>query len=73
MPEMSAIHSSRVDDVPRRSAARSPHSTALTSEPRSWTYRELDDAVTRAAAELLAFDPDSQARVATYGSNSMPM
>lgn len=70
MPEMSAIHSSRVDDVLRRSAARSPHSTALTFEPRSWTYRELDDAVTRAAAELLAFDLDSQARVATYGSNS---
>ncbi|QHN15775.1 AMP-binding protein [Gordonia amarae] len=67
---MSAIHSSRVDDVLRRSAARSPHSTALTFEPRSWTYRELDDAVTRAAAELLAFDLDSQARVATYGSNS---
>ncbi|MFZ2238916.1 MAG: fatty acyl-CoA synthetase [Gordonia amarae] len=67
---MSAIHSSRVDDVLRRSAARSPHSPALTFGPRSWTYRELDDAVTRAAAELLALDLDSQARVATYGSNS---
>lgn len=70
MPEMSAIHSSRVDDVLRRSAARSPHSPALAFGPRTWTYRELDDAVTRAAAELLASGVESQARVATYGSNS---
>ena len=67
---MSAIHSSRVDDVLRRSAARSPHRPALAFGDRSWTYRELDDAVTRAAAELLAKGVGSQERVAVYGSNS---
>lgn len=67
---MSAIHSSRVDDVLRRSAARSPNHPALTFGDRSWTYRELDDAVTRAAVELLAAGIGTQERVAAYGSNS---
>jgi fatty-acyl-CoA synthase len=67
---MSAIHSSRVDDIMRRSAARSPHRPALAFGDRSWTYRELDEAVTRAAAELLATGIGSQERVAAYGSNS---
>lgn len=59
-----------VDGVLRRSAARRPEHTALTFDDRSWTYRELDDAVTRAAGRLLALGLAPGDRVAGYGVNS---
>lgn len=62
--------SSTVDDVVRRSALRTPDRTALIFGDRSWTYRELDDAVTRTAALLLGLGHDKGARIAAYGRNS---
>lgn len=62
--------SSTVDDVLRRSAARTPQSTALVFEDREWTYRELDEAVTRAARSLRELGLARGDRVAAYGKNS---
>nr|WP_274636059.1 fatty acyl-CoA synthetase [Microbacterium bovistercoris] len=59
-----------VDGVLRRSAARTPARTALTFGDRAWTYRDLDDAVSRAAAWLLARGAERGDRVAAYGTNS---
>ncbi|MFE2119223.1 acyl-CoA synthetase [Rhodococcus aetherivorans] len=59
-----------VDGVLHRSAARFPHRTALRFGDRTLTYRELDDAVTRAAARLHALGLDQGDRVAAYGTNS---
>lgn len=62
--------SSTVDDLVRRSARRYPDRTALLFADRSWTYRELDDAVSRAAAALLSRGMARGDRVAAYGRNS---
>lgn len=62
--------SSTVDDVLRRSATRHPDRTALHFEDRTWTYAELDDAVTRAAGHLLSLGLAAGDRVATIGANS---
>ncbi|MFG1784468.1 acyl-CoA synthetase [Rhodococcus oryzae] len=59
-----------VDGVLRRSAAKFPDRTALTFDGRSRSYRDLDDAVTRAAGHLLALGLESGDRVAAYGTNS---
>nr|WP_296775458.1 acyl-CoA synthetase [Rhodococcus sp. (in: high G+C Gram-positive bacteria)] len=59
-----------VDGILRRSAAKYPERTALVFEGRSHTYRELDDAVDRAACHLLALGLKSGDRVAAYGVNS---
>lgn len=67
---MNSPRSSTVDDVLRRSANRVPDRTALHFEDRSWTYRQLDDAVTRAAGALLTRGLQAGDRVATYGKNS---
>ena len=67
---MSTTRSSTVDDVLVRSASRFPERTALYFEDRSWTYRELDDAVSRSAETLLALGLGRGDRVATYGRNS---
>ncbi|WP_017586131.1 fatty acyl-CoA synthetase [Nocardiopsis ganjiahuensis] len=62
--------SSRVDDILRRSAARTPANTALVFGGREWTYAGLDDAVTRAAARLLGLGAVKGDRIAAYGKNS---
>jgi fatty-acyl-CoA synthase len=67
---MTNVRSSTVDDILRRSANRQPHRTALVYEDREWTYRELDDAVTRTAARLLDRGLRKGDRVAAYGQNS---
>ncbi|MCE3552890.1 AMP-binding protein [Pseudonocardia sp. RS11V-5] len=67
---MSTTRSSTVDDVLRRSALRFPRRAALHFADRTWTYADLDDAVTRAAATLLALGLQKGDRVATYGRNS---
>ncbi|MFC9926415.1 acyl-CoA synthetase [Streptomyces sp. NPDC127190] len=63
-------HGSTVDGVLRRSARRTPARVALEYRERTWTYEELDDAVSRAAALLLAEGPAPGDRVAAYGHNS---
>ncbi len=67
---MSAVRSSTVDDVLARSARRSPERTALVFAERTWTYRELDDAVSRAAVALRGLGLARGERVAAYGRNS---
>lgn len=62
--------SSTVDDVLRRSAARTPEATALIFEDREWTYAALDVAVTRAAVRLISLGAAKGDRVAAYGKNS---
>jgi fatty-acyl-CoA synthase len=62
--------SSTVDDIVRRSADRHPDRLALVFGDRPWTYRELDDAVSRAAGYLLSLGLERGDRVATVGANS---
>ncbi|MCR5979117.1 AMP-binding protein [Gordonia jinghuaiqii] len=62
--------SNTVDGVLRRTAARFPDRTALRFGDAALTYRELDDAVTRAAAHLLSLGLAKGDRVAGYGTNS---
>lgn len=59
-----------VDGVLRRSAARNPNREALRFEDRTWTYRELDDAVSRGARWLRGNGLRTGDRVAAFGVNS---
>ncbi|PKW05968.1 fatty-acyl-CoA synthase [Streptomyces sp. 1222.5] len=63
-------HGSTVDGVLRRSARRTPARVAVEYGTRRWTYEELDDAVSRAAAVLLAEGLVPGDRVGAYGHNS---
>ncbi|WP_030018171.1 acyl-CoA synthetase [Streptomyces monomycini] len=67
---MTGARTNTVDGVLRRSARRTPERTAVIHGDRSWTYRELDDAVTAAAYALLDTGPRPGDRVAAYGHNS---
>ncbi|MEW1825643.1 acyl-CoA synthetase [Streptomyces sp. NPDC088196] len=61
---------STVDGVLRRSARRTPARVAVDYGERSWTYEELDDAVSRAATVLLDQGLAPGDRVGSYGHNS---
>ncbi|MFJ5309381.1 acyl-CoA synthetase [Streptomyces sp. NPDC088350] len=63
-------HGSTVDGVLRRSARRTPARVAVDYGERSWTYEELDDAVSRAATVLLDQGLAPGDRVGSYGHNS---
>ncbi|MGW2897404.1 acyl-CoA synthetase [Streptomyces sp. NPDC001212] len=67
---MTPGHGSTVDGVLRRSARRTPARVAVEYGERSWTYAELDDAVSRAANVLLGQGLAPGDRVAAYGHNS---
>jgi len=67
---MTPGHGSTVDGVLRRSARRTPARVAVEYGERSWTYEELDDAVSRAATLLLDQDLAPGDRVGAYGHNS---
>ncbi|WP_434587527.1 acyl-CoA synthetase [Streptomyces sp. A5-4] len=67
---MRAVRNSTVDGVLRRSARRTPDRTALRYADRTWTYAELDEAVSTAAAVLTGQGLEGGDRVATYGHNS---
>ncbi len=69
---MSALitRSSTVDGILRRSAARYRERTALAFADRTWSFAELDDAVTRVAAYLLDLGLTKGERVAALGKNS---
>ena len=67
---MSTVRSSTVDDVLSRSARRHPDRVALHFADRTWTYRELDEAVSRAALALRDLGLARGDRVAAYGRNS---
>jgi fatty-acyl-CoA synthase len=61
---------STVADLIRRSAGRFPTDTAIEFGDRTWTYAELDAAVTAVARELLRLGAEKGDRVAAYGRNS---
>jgi fatty-acyl-CoA synthase len=67
---MTQGHGSTVDGVLRRSARRTPARVALEYGERVWTYEELDEAVSRAAAVLLRQGVAPGDRVGAYGHNS---
>ncbi|WP_405855405.1 acyl-CoA synthetase [Streptomyces sp. NBC_01515] len=67
---MTPGHGSTVDGVLRRSARRTPARVAVDYGERSWTYEELDDAVSRAATVLLDQGLAPGDRVGSYGHNS---
>jgi fatty-acyl-CoA synthase len=67
---MTPGHGSTVDGVLRRSARRTPARVAVDYGERSWTYQELDDAVSRAASVLLDEGLAPGDRVGSYGHNS---
>ncbi|MFI5852710.1 acyl-CoA synthetase [Streptomyces parvulus] len=67
---MTPGHGSTVDGVLRRSARRTPARVAVEYRDRTWTYGELDTAVSRAASVLLAEGLAPGDRVAAYGHNS---
>ncbi|MFI8996819.1 fatty acyl-CoA synthetase [Streptomyces sp. NPDC053542] len=67
---MAGVRSSTVDGMLRRSARRVPERTAVRYAERSWTYRQLDDAVTAAARLLLGEGLHPGDRVGSYGHNS---
>lgn len=64
------VRESTVDGIIRRTARRVPGRTAVRYGERTWTYRELDEAVTAAAGVLLEHGLQSGDRVAAYGHNS---
>lgn len=68
--QAAAAAGSTVDGVLRRSARRTPARVALRYGPRSWTYAELDDAVSRAAGALRATGLAPGDRVGAYAHNS---
>ncbi|MFC5805257.1 acyl-CoA synthetase [Streptomyces formicae] len=70
MAALERLRSSTVDGVLRRSAQRVPDRTAVRYADRSWTYAELDAAVTTAAAVLSDHGLSQYDRVAAYGHNS---
>ncbi|WP_030419177.1 acyl-CoA synthetase [Streptomyces sp. SCSIO 75703] len=67
---MTPGHRSTVDGVLRRSARRTPARVAIEYRDRSWTYEELDAAVSRAATVLRGRGLSPGDRVAAYGHNS---
>lgn len=64
------MRSSTISDVIRRSARRFRTDTALRFADRTWSYEQLDAAVTALARELLARGLEPGDRVAAYGKNS---
>ncbi|GKQ33885.1 acyl-CoA synthetase [Streptomyces sp. A012304] len=67
---MTPGHGSTVDGALRRSARRTPARVAVEYRDRSWTYEELDEAVSRAASVLLDQGLAPGDRVGAYGHNS---
>ncbi|WP_328314379.1 fatty acyl-CoA synthetase [Streptomyces sp. NBC_00442] len=67
---MDEVRSSTVDGIVRRSARRTPDRTALRYADRTWSYAELDAAVSTAAAFLTDRGLTKGDRVAAYGHNS---
>ncbi|MCX4585812.1 acyl-CoA synthetase [Streptomyces sp. NBC_01481] len=67
---MTAVRSNTVDSVVRSTAKRTPDRTALRYADRTWSYAELDAAVTTAAAVLTGHGLRTGDRVASFGHNS---
>lgn len=64
------MRTSTIAEVVHRTATRTPSAVALEFEDRSWTYRELDQAVTRVARGLHSVGIQKGDRVGAFGKNS---
>ena len=49
MTQLTEENRSVIGDIVKRSAARSPKDTAIVFQDRTWTYSQLDQAVTNIA------------------------
>lgn len=67
---MTLMRGSTIDGIIRRSARAFGDRVALVFEDREWTYLELEDATSRAAALLLDQGLAKGDRVAAFGRNS---
>lgn len=67
---MRGLRNNTVDGVVRVSAGRVPGRTAVHYRDRTWTYAQLNEAVSSAAAVLTAHGLERGDRVAAYGHNS---
>ncbi|MFF0062405.1 acyl-CoA synthetase [Streptomyces sp. NPDC005279] len=67
---MTAVRSNTVDAGVRSGARRTPDRIAVRYADRTWSYAELDAAVTTAAAVLTGRGLRQGERVASYGHNS---
>jgi fatty-acyl-CoA synthase len=70
MTHLTGLRTNTIADIVRRSAARYPDKTAVVFRDRSWSYPELDQAITDVARHLLAQGLTPGCRVAAYGKNS---
>lgn len=62
--------SSTVPDIIRRSGRRFEEAVAIEFGDRTWTYADLDQAVTAVARELIGLGAQKGDRIAAYGKNS---
>ncbi|WP_440713015.1 acyl-CoA synthetase [Gordonia sp. FQ] len=70
VPDVARARADTVDGIVARSAARHGDRVALRFADRELTYAALDDAVSRAAARMLALGLTAGDRIAAYGTNS---
>jgi acyl-CoA synthetase (AMP-forming)/AMP-acid ligase II len=61
----------RIDDIPRRAAARAPHAPALIEDGQTWTYAELVAQVDGYANLLRELEVRAGDRVMVVGENSV--
>ena len=64
------MRSNTIAETVKRTAKRTPHHTAIIYGERTWTYEQLDQAVTSVALELQNQGVNKGERVAAYGKNS---
>lgn len=72
-PDMAVVpglRSSTISDAMDSAAGRFNDRTALTYQERTWTYTQLNAAVSRVAAQLISQGLTKGSRVAAYGQNS---
>ncbi|KXZ58269.1 Long-chain-fatty-acid--CoA ligase [Brevibacterium ravenspurgense] len=70
MTQLTEENRSVIGDIVKRSAARSPKDTAIVFQDRTWTYSQLDQAVTNIARFFVEHGLEKGDRVAAYSKNS---
>lgn len=70
MNPITPVNRSTIADVVRRSAARVPTQTALEFQDRTWTYAQLESAVTAVARHLRDKGLNKGDRIAAFDKNS---
>ena len=70
MISITSVNRNTISDVIRRSATRVPDKTAIVFDDRTWTYAELESAVTSVARHLVSQGLEKGDRVAAFDKNS---